>query len=131
MGLANATLPAFEQNVEFLVELKARNVTHGVLSLINATSGAVVGFGRLLTEFTPSADPLPKSDDEVARQALDSLAMSIGGLVFKAAATTTEDGNFLVQLVGSGDTKRLTSKRASEIRLGVRPLSQGRCQFEA
>jgi hypothetical protein len=125
-GSANATMPAFEQNVEFLVELKARNVTHGVLSLINATSGAVVGFGRLLSEFAPSADPIPKSEEEVARQTLDSLAMSIGSLVFKALATATQDGHFLVQLVGSGDTKRLTSRHSAEIRLGVRPLSQGK-----
>ncbi len=125
-GSANGTLAAFSQNVEFLVELKARNTTHGVLSLVNAPSGPKVGFGRLLADYDPAPEPVLPTPAEDAVQALDRLAMAIGGLAFAAEASAGGDDRFDLRLVATGDLRALTARKHGSIRIAIRPLSLGK-----
>jgi hypothetical protein len=124
-GSANATMQAFSRNVEFLVELRARNTTHGVLSLTNATPGPAVGFGRLLADYDPPSEPVRPSATEEAAQALDRVAMAVGGLTFSAEVSAFGDDRFRLALQASGrlDVVRADGRKA--VRIAVRPVSLG------
>lgn len=124
-GSANATGAAFSQNVEFLVELKARNTTHGALSLVTATSGPAVGFGRLLEDHESPIEPILPSEDDEASLALDRLAMSIGGLSFQATAAPIDGDRFSLRLVGTGGRRSHTTLHKAGVKVTIRPLSQG------
>ena len=125
-GSANATGAAFGQNVEFLVELKARNTTHGAMSLVAATSGPTVGFGRLLEDHEPPVDPIPPTDEDEAFQALDRIAMAFGALSFQATAESLDEDQFRLQLVGTGDDHPLSTAAKRGVSVSIRPLSLGR-----
>ena len=107
-GSANATMAAFAQNVEFLVEMRGRNTTHGAMSHGHCRAGSAVGFGRLLEDYEPPADPVPLPLEEQAMIAVDHVAMSLGGLSFVAKAEATEGDVFRLRLVGTGDVGHVT-----------------------
>ena len=124
-GSANATIAAFEQNVEFLVELRARTATHGVLGLVSPTSGPTVGFGRLLTDYEPPLEPIAATEDERSAQDLDRLAMVIGGFVFTATVDTKTSDPYRLRLAGNGDMRPLVERMDRGLRITIRPLSLG------
>ncbi|MGO9903502.1 MAG: phospholipase D family protein [Solirubrobacteraceae bacterium] len=67
-GSANATSAAFEQNVEFLVEMRGLKSKVGIDATLRRGSGSNPGLRDLLTEYQRGDAP---SADEQARQALE------------------------------------------------------------
>jgi hypothetical protein len=124
-GSANATMQAFSRNVEFLVELRGRNTTHGVLSLVTKQPGPTVGFGRLLTDYDPSPTPVEPSAEDETTEALDRLAMSIGAMRFAAEAEPADGDRFMLRLRATGAVDRRDHGAGGPIRLTVRPVSLG------
>jgi hypothetical protein len=124
-GSANATDAAFNANVEFLVELRGRNTIHGAEALVAAPDGKAIGFGRLLSEYRPSPDPVPPPEDEEAARALDRLAMRIGSLAFRAEVGPPDGDIYPLRLTASGDLRPLAPAAGDTLTITVRPLSRG------
>lgn len=124
-GSANATTQAFARNVEFLVELKARNITHGVLNLVSANPGPAVGFGRLLTDYSPPAEPVAPSPAEEAALALEQIAMTVGAWEFAASVQTLADDHYQLSLLATGKLGSLSKQGSKGVRIAVRPVSLG------
>ena len=102
-GSANATGQAFERNVEFLVELRGRNLRHGVSPVLESGSGKEVGLGRLLMEYPPPDEPVLPTEKEELLHALDRHAWRLGQLRFTAKVQVVAEDQFRVRLRGSGE----------------------------
>jgi len=124
-GSANATTQAFTKNVEFLVELRGRNTLHGTEPLTKAVPGPNVGFGRLLVDYEPAAEPVPEDASEKAARELDNLAMRIGGLRFEANATLLSDDRYRLTLVGAPSDAEERLHGIGGVRIACRPVSLG------
>ncbi len=127
-GSANATRAAFDANVEFLVELRGRNTTHGVKSLTTSTGQGALGFGDLLTDHVPAPEPVPESAAEVAEREMDTLARAIGSLRFTADVERLPDDLFRVRLFGAGSLRAIDDWAVSHDgppALAIRPVSLG------
>ena len=124
-GSANATGAAFNGNVEFLVELRGRNTTHGAAKLVEAAPGPAVGFGRLLTDYEPADVAVSPSEEDEAVHDLDRLAMDLGSLKFRAMVGEPEGDQYGLRLTGEGDLSFLRRRKAEAPAISVRPLSLG------
>ena len=127
-GSANATRAAFDANVEFLVELRGRNTTHGVKSLSVPTGQGGLVFGDLLADHVPSPEPVPESVAEVAEREIDALARAIGSLRFTADIERLPNDLFRVRLSAAGSPATIdewSTGHGSPVALTVRPVSVG------
>lgn len=120
-GSANATMQAFTQNVEFLVELSGTNRLHSPEALTATTSGPAVGFGRLLMDYEPAEEATEPGPSDEAARALDLIARTLGAMRFAAEAEARDGDRFLLQLHGTGDEVG----RFDGVRVRVRPMSLG------
>lgn len=103
-GSANATRAAFNQNVEFLVELKGKRSQFGIDTLLKEQQGRT-SFGRLLQRYTPPAEPLEgdalgKRLDEL----LETARRALGRTAFTAQVSDgPEPQTFCLTLSASGE----------------------------
>lgn len=124
-GSANATGAAFGANVEFLVELKGRNMTHGTEALVATPDGKAVGFGRLLQLYPVPDAPASTPEDVEAARALEGIAMSIGSMRFTAEVGPGEGDMYPLRLAAHGDMHPMRPRAGETLELAVRPLSRG------
>jgi hypothetical protein len=124
-GSANATHAAFNVNVEFLVELRGRNTIHGAEALVAAPDGKTIGFGRLLALYEAPSEPVPTPEEEEAARALDSIAMRIGSLSFRADVGAADADVYPLRLTATGDLRPLRPGSGETLTVTVRPLSRG------
>jgi hypothetical protein len=122
-GSANATMQAFARNVEFLVELRGRNTTHGVETLVEPGPPGQTRLGNLLEDYTPAPVPVDPTDLERAQDALDQAARSVGALAYRAQVTEIDADTFEVRLQGTGGELPLAVPAG--VSIGVRPMTLG------
>ena len=92
-GSANATRAAFEQNVEFLVELKGKKRKCGIDQILDSKKKGH-GFGELLQKYEPLDDAVPEDAEEKAlEKQLRMLRLDIAksGLVANVEVGAKED----------------------------------------
>jgi len=98
-GSANATGPAFNENVEFLVELVGPKSRFGIEALFSREEGKTC-LGDMLEEFEPQPKPI---DEEVEgiRAAIERIRQTLVAAQF--AATVTEiDQQFALRIEAKG-----------------------------
>lgn len=92
VGSANATMPAFRDNVEFLVELIGPRPRTGIRALLREEQEPTVPtFASLLLEYEPS-DPVEEERDETGALALiEAVRATLSAASFGAVVESTED----------------------------------------
>ncbi len=113
VGSANATRGAFEQNVEFMVELTGSHGQHGIDSMLTGLRDA-----RLLTPFRGDGTIDVDEAGESLQRELESLAhlLACGGM--RARCTEVAEGRWQVTLHPTGSTVSTVHT------LQARPLSE-------
>ncbi len=99
VGSANATVAAFERNVEFLVELPGRRSGSGVDAVLGQPED-LRSLAALLTDVTPSPAPVEPNALELLQDQVDELALDIAGRRFTATVAGGPD-RFTVELVAT------------------------------
>lgn len=112
VGSANATAGAFEQNVEFLVELSGSHAQHGCDSVLAGLRDA-----RLLTPFRGDAMIEVDEVGEALQRELEALAHMLASGALRATCTAVAEGRWQVSLHRCGEVT------IGEHTLQARPLS--------
>ena len=118
-GSANATYAAFNQNVEFLVELTGRKKNKqnpcGIDSLITGE-----GFRKLLVPYTPPSTVAEESARLKLERRLDELRLLVAGSRLKVSVTPLEDRRYQLRLIR---TLPDTYKSADDIEMKCWPIT--------
>lgn len=95
-GSANATQAAFEDNIEFLVELKAKKSQFGIDQLIeDKEKPIVVEFADLIHEYLPLDNPKTDIEKIKLEKALRETRLQIAKSDIKACFLALEEGKIL------------------------------------
>ncbi|MGO9960894.1 MAG: phospholipase D family protein [Solirubrobacteraceae bacterium] len=113
VGSANATGGAFEQNVEFMVELSGSHAQHGCDSVLGGLRDA-----RLLTPFRGEAASEVDEVGEALQRELESLAHVLACGVLRATCAAVAEGRWQVSL------HRIGEVTIAGRTLEARPLSE-------
>ena len=113
VGSANATGGAFEQNVEFMVELSGSNAQHGCDSVLGGLRDA-----RLLMPFKGGATIEVDEAGEALQRELESLAHVLACGALRATCAAVAEGRWQVSL------HRIREVTIAEHALEARPLSE-------
>ncbi|HZT97743.1 MAG TPA: phospholipase D family protein [Chloroflexota bacterium] len=132
-GSSNATHPAFEGNVEFLVELTGQKQRVG-FEAIMGTSEQPSGLRELLDNFIPPEQRTEKSLEQKLREALDTECRRLASRCFRGVVTVGEEGSFGIELVIDGESAQDGQELASLLEgtaAQVWPLTLGRAAAQA
>jgi hypothetical protein len=120
-GSANATWPAFHENVEFMVELSGSTEQVGVQATIGDQQ-ARLGLRALVEPYEPeNEDPGELSTDEHVRLQLDRASRLLGGLRYTAECERESEDAWKLSL--NGETTREQELILDGITLNVRPIT--------
>lgn len=124
-GSANATMAAFDGNVEFICELRDASATAGVDSLLEVDSYGP-GFRGLLERYEPPAEPTSESPKEALDRSMDELSRAVGSLGW-AAAVVEHGEAFRLTLTSGGP---IPSPPDLRLRAWVWPITLGAEHYE-
>jgi hypothetical protein len=136
-GSANATISAFEGNVEFLVELVGQKSAVGVDAFLDKIKGST-SFMDLLEPYTPPDSPVGNAEQEALELEIDQLRMPIAAAGWSISVTVGEDPQLWLPTATTSaklppwpDHISVTCRPASMGDPSARPLKSGSSVSEA
>lgn len=136
-GSANATISAFEGNVEFLVELEAQKSAMGVDAFLDKIKGST-SFMDLLEQYTPPESAIGDPELEALELEIDQLRMPIASAGWSITVTVGEDPQQWLPVAATSkrlpnwpDHIAVTCRPASVADPSARPLMSGSSVSEA
>ena len=136
-GSANATISAFEGNVEFLVELCGQKSAVGVDAFLDKIKGST-SFMDLLTQYSPPESTVGDPELEALELEIDQLRMPIASAGWSISVTVGEDPQQWLPVAGTSkklptwpDHIAASCRPASVADPSARPLKSGSAVSES
>lgn len=101
-GSANATISAFDGNVEFLVELVGKKSEVGVSAFVEKLKGSA-SFVDLLEPYNPPEEPVVNAAQEALETAIDELRKPIASAGWRISVTTGDDPKQWIPVISTSD----------------------------